>query len=316
MINAGILGINAETEKYLDPLREMGTFRLVGLHDTDDESVLKLREKFGVKIFDHPDELLEKADALITTPQFNTFNHLKSVLRLSKHVFIDPPIKYNSKENKELINLSEEAEVIVQVGYRHRYNPAFMAARPFISRKVKMIQTSRMLPYNKKSCIHPVNDLLLLDIDNILSVINSRVKKISAYATSSEKSTPDVVFAIIEFHNGCTANLTAGTISTEEIQKAVFYNPDNFVEIDYRRQKANICYKDFSPQKSLFEEESDDLTREQIPVKNANEIEDELLAFSRSILNMDAPDVNLENTSQTMAIVREINNQIKLTSNC
>ena len=88
------------------------------------------------------------------------------------------------------------------------------------------------------------------------------------------------------------------------------------MEINYKTQNAHLCYKDYNPQKSIFGEENDDLTREYIPVKNANEIEDELLAFSRSILNMDTAEVNLENTSQTMSIVREINNQIKLTINC
>jgi len=316
MIKAGILGTDEDITHYLDLLNQLNTFQIVGLHDINQERVLDIRKHYGIKIFLHPEDLFEHVDALITTSGYNSYTCLKSALRNSKHIFIGKPGDYSISETRDLINLSDEAEVVVQVGFPHRYNPAFLAARPFIHPRVRMIQTRRMTAYNESRPVHPVNDLMLHDVDNILSVVRSNIRKISAYGVSTNKQSPEVVNAFIEFHNGCIANLTASGISGHEEQSAVFYNPSDYIEIDFINQAAFRYSKDKDGDISLFGENKNNMNCDPIPVKNANVVADELEAFSKSILQAMSPEVSLENTSRTMAVIREINSRLKLTSNC
>ncbi len=316
MIKAGIMGTDEHIESYLDLLKQLNSYHLVGLHDVNDERVLDIHKKHGIRIFPHPDELLDEVDALITTSGFNSYQYLRTALRKSKHVFIEKPGEYSVSQTQELINLSDEAEVVVQMGFRHRYNPAFTAARPFIDPQVRMIQTKRMLPFTENSILDPLHDILLHDVDNILSVVNSNIRKISAYGISTNEQRPDVVNAFIEFHNGCIANLTASTISGTETQEAIFFNPRDYIEVDFKNHRASRYSKRSENNMSLFGETKNDLNCEHIPVKNANEAADELDAFSRSILKLSRPEINLENTSRTMAVIREIKSRLKLTANC
>ncbi|MEA3446997.1 MAG: Gfo/Idh/MocA family oxidoreductase [Bacteroidota bacterium] len=316
MIKAGILGTDEHIESYLDLLKQLNSFHLVGLHDINDDKVLDIHKKYGVRIFTHPDELFNEVDALITTTGFNSYQCLRNALRQSKHIFIEKPAEYSINQTRELINLSDEAEVVVQLGFRHRYNPAFLAARPFIDPQVRMIQARRMLTHKEDRILDPVQDIMLHDVDNILSVVNSNIRKISAYGISTNEKRPDVVNAFIEFHNGCIANLTASTIAGTETQDAVFYNPKDYIEVDFKHHKASRYSKRSDNNMTLFGENKNDLNCEHIPVKNANVMADELEAFSRSILKISNPEVSLENTSRTMAVIREIKSRLKLTANC
>ncbi|MEA1875118.1 MAG: Gfo/Idh/MocA family oxidoreductase [Bacteroidota bacterium] len=317
MIKAGILGSHEKTDEYLSLLNTMNTFKLIGIHDLDDKRVMDVNKRHGLKIFTHPDELVQEVDALFAAPGFNSYENLRNALRKSKHVFIDPPLNYNNQETRNLISLSDEADVVVHIGFSHRYNPAFLAARPFISPQVRMIHAHSMKQYvEENKSIHPVNDIMIHDIDNILSVVNAEIKKISAYGMSTSNASPDVVNAIIEFHNGCIANLTASKISSTDLKQIIFYNPENYVEIDMLKHKAYRYSKNRDADMPLFSENINDLVKECIPVKNANEIEDEFSAFSNSILEMKSPEISLENTGQTMQVIQEINSKIKLTSNC
>ncbi|MDA3911449.1 MAG: Gfo/Idh/MocA family oxidoreductase [Bacteroidales bacterium] len=317
MIKAGILGSHEKTDEYLNLLNSMNTFKLIGIHDLDDKRIIDVKNRHGLKIYTHPDDLVQEADALFAAPGFNSYENLRNALRKSKHVFIDPPLNYNKQETRNLISLSDEADVVVHIGFPHRYNPAFLAARPFISPRVRMIHAHSMKQYvEENNKIHPVNDIMIHDIDNILSVVNSEIRKISAYGMSTSNASPDVVNAIIEFHNGCIANLTASKISATDLKQITFYNPANYVAIDMLKHKAYRYSKNSDAEMPLFSENFSDLVRECIPVKNANEIEDEFNAFSNSILHMKSPEISLENTSQTMRVIQEINSKIKLTSNC
>jgi predicted dehydrogenase len=317
MIKAGILGSHEYTDEYLKQLKHMNTFSVVGIHDTNDERTINISRQHGVKLFLHPDDLLNEVDAIFTAPGFNSYQCLKNALRKSKHLFVEPPLPYNSNETKELINLSEEAEVIVQIGFKHRYNPAFLAAQPFISPQVRMIHTHHLKEYKQDDILtHPVNDLMIHDIDNILSVVNSEIRKISAYGMSTSNTIPDVVNAIIEFHNGCIANLTASKISSRNVKKAVFYNLNDYVSIDMLNFSVYRFSKASDVNLPIFSENFSNLIKESIPVKNANELEDEFNAFSNSILKLHASEISLENTNRTMRVVEEINSKIKLTSNC
>jgi predicted dehydrogenase len=283
----------------------------------DIEKAKHANTNHGVKIYTHPDELYNDVDALFAAPGYNSYKQLRTALRKSKHVFIDPPLQYSNLETRELINLSEEADVVVQIGFKHRYNPAFLAARPFISPNVRMIHTHSLKEYCAgDNHTHPVNDIMIHDIDNILSIVHSEIRKISAYGMSTSNSSPDVVNAIIEFHNGCIANLTASKIAAKNIQKAVFYNFGDYISIDMLNHKVYKYAKSTDTDRPIFSKNFGGLIRECLPVKNANELEDEFMAFSNSILHMKNPDISLENTSRTMHVIQEINTKIKLTSNC
>ncbi len=316
MIKAGILGSHNNIKEHLSLLRNMPLFNIIGIHDTNVTENIELQNQHQLKIYSQPEEMFQDVDVLFTAPSFNSYQWLQNAIRKSNHLFVNPPVRYNNIETQNLIKLSDEADVVVHIGFKHRYNPAFLAAKPFINPRVRMIHVYNLKQYRNQQNINPIDDLMAHDIDNILRIVNSEIKKISAYGMSTSATSPDIVNAIIEFHNGCVANLTAGKIASRNKHSAVFYNPKDYISIDMIKNKAYRYHKNTDNDIALFSTNFSDLIQEKIPVKNANELEDEMNAFSNSILKIQRPELSLENANRTMNIIEEIKTKVKLTSNC
>lgn len=312
MIKTGILTNTSRYDNFLSMLSDINTFKIIG---TCNGIPIQNYESF--RRFSSYDELLDNVDAVIADAEHNNFDLLRSAIRRSKHIFAEPPFPYSMRQTSELIDLCEEAEIVFQIGFKHRFNPAFLAAKPFISNDIRMLQTQRFIVpeknYHKKSVIM---DLMIHDIDIVLSQIRSNIKKINAYAVSTTHSSPDVANALIEFDNGCIANLTASRIASKNKHKAIFFNPNNYIDLDYLNYSAKLIHKENQSDTSLFHQKQSGMIIESIPVKNANETADEFRAFSQAILSQSAAEVSLENSYKTMEVAREIMDKIKLTSNC
>lgn len=241
MLKIGVLGAGHLGKIHIKCIRELKQFELVGFYDPNQETAENVEKEFGLKRFSSLHEIIDAVDVVdIVTPTISHFDCASESLKKSKHVFIEKPIVTTPQEARELIKIAEEANVKVQVGHVERFNPAFLAAKDSIQNPM-FIETHRLAQFNPRGTDVPVIlDLMIHDIDIILSVVKSNVKKISASGVPIVSDTPDIANARIEFDNGCVANLTASRISLKNMRKSRFFQRDAYISVDFLTKEMEI----------------------------------------------------------------------------
>lgn len=241
MLKIGVLGAGHLGKIHLKCIRGIEDYELVGFYDPNAETSSMVEQEFGIKKFDSLQEIISAVDVIdIVTPTVSHFDCASESLKNSKHVFIEKPIVTTPAEATELIKIAEEANVKVQVGHVERFNPAFLAAAGSIKNPM-FIETHRLAQFNPRGTDVPVVlDLMIHDIDIILSVVKSNVKKISASGVPIVSDTPDIANARIEFENGCVANLTASRISLKNMRKSRFFQRDAYISVDFLTKEMEI----------------------------------------------------------------------------
>jgi predicted dehydrogenase len=241
MLKIGVLGAGHLGKIHIKCIKEIKDYKLIGFNDPDDANAEKVEKEFGVKRFLSLDELVDAVDVVdIVTPTVSHFDCASTALRKFRHVFIEKPIVTTLEEAKELIKIAGEANVKVQVGHVERFNPAFLAAEPYFN-KPMFIETHRLAQFNPRGTDVPVIlDLMIHDIDIILSVVNSNIRKISASGVAVVSDTPDIANARIEFDNGCVANLTASRISIKNMRKSRFFQRDAYISVDFLTKELEV----------------------------------------------------------------------------
>jgi predicted dehydrogenase len=221
------------------------------------------------------------------------------MMRRGKHVFIEKPVTSTPDEAAKLMKLVEEARVVAQVGHVERFNPAFLAVADR-NLQPMFIEGHRLAPWNPRGAdVSVVHDLMIHDLDIVLKLVNSGIKRVSANGVAVISDTPDICNARIEFHNGCVANLTASRISTKQMRRLRLFQRDAYVTLDFLDKKAEIFnVADAAPAEGGFVEmEMDGRKRYLLPempeVAAVNAIEEELKAFAKAILRNDPPAVSL-----------------------
>ena len=177
MLKIGVIGAGHLGETHIKLLKEINDFELVGFYDADDLYKQTVAQALHVKSFDSVEELIATVDVIdIVKPSISHFDYAVSAIKQSKHVFIEKPVTKTVEEAKQLLELAEEANVKVQVGHVERFNPAFIAALPYLSNPM-FIETHRMIEFDaKKADIPVVMDLMSHDLDIVLSVVKSNIK--------------------------------------------------------------------------------------------------------------------------------------------
>src|SRR5690606_2928348 len=191
---------------------------LVGFYDPNKENAEKVKKELGFKSFDSISDLIQEADIVdIVTPTLSHYDCAKQAIQAGKHVFLEKPIANSVEEAEEIIQLAKQYNVKGQVGHVERFNPAFLAAKNKIQNPM-FIETHRLAEFNPRGTDVPVVlDLMIHDIDAILSVVKSEVKEIHASGVSVISDSPDIANARIEFSNGCVANITSSRISLKNM---------------------------------------------------------------------------------------------------
>ncbi len=241
MLKIGVLGAGHLGKIHIKCIKEIDKFELAGFYDPNTETAAKVATEFGLRRFDTLHQIIDAVDVVdIVTPTISHFDCASESLKKSKHIFIEKPIVASPEEALELIKISEEAGVKVQIGHVERFNPAFLAARPHIDNPM-FIETHRLAQFNPRGTDVPVIlDLMIHDIDIVLSVVKSNVKKISASGVPIISDTPDIANARIEFDNGCVANLTASRISLKNMRKSRFFQRDAYISVDFLEKEVEI----------------------------------------------------------------------------
>jgi predicted dehydrogenase len=325
MLKIGVLGAGHLGKIHIRLLKELSdVFELVGFVDQSDENARKVMDEYGISRFSSIQELIEQVDCIdVVTPTLAHYDCAVQSLRNSRHVFIEKPVTETVEEARQLIRLAREANVKVQVGHVERFNPAFQAAVPYLT-KPMFIETHRLAQFNPRGTdVSVVLDLMIHDLDIILSVVKSGIKRISASGVAVVSDTPDITNARIEFDNGCVANLTASRISMKNMRKSRFFQKDAYISVDFLdRQLEVVRMEDVQGEADPFDvvlelgngRPAKKILFDKPELPEINAIKEELHAFAFSILNDVMPPVPLEAGALALEVAHQIIEKININS--
>lgn len=322
MLKIGVVGAGHLGKIHIRLLLELvNEYELVGFFDPNDEIASDVIEKFGIHRFETFDALITQVDCVdIVTPTFAHFEPASLALKNSKHVFIEKPITETTDEAKALMLLAREANVKVQVGHVERFNPAFQAAVPYFNKPL-FIETHRLAQFNPRGTDVPVVlDLMIHDLDIILSVVNSGIKRISASGVAVVSDTHDITNARIEFDNGCVANLTASRISMKNMRKSRFFQKDAYISVDFLTKELEVVRMEDvegepNPLDVVFDLGPGKPTKkiyfDKPELEEINAIKEELRTFHEAIVQDQTPIVSIEDGYNALDVAHRILEKLK-----
>ena len=240
MIKVGIVGVGHLGEIHLKLILSSINFDLIGFYEINKEKADLISKKYQVKFFNTLKDLSESIQAvIISTPTIHHHEIATFFLQKNIHVFIEKPITTNIKEANELVQLAEYNKLVGQVGHVERFNGAFTEVENLLD--PMFIEAHRLSNYPARGTdVSVILDLMIHDIDIILSIVKSKVSNVSANGTKIISSSPDIANARIEFENGCVANLTASRISLKKLRKMRIFQSDSYISIDFDKSKSEI----------------------------------------------------------------------------
>ena len=322
-LRIGVLGAGHLGKIHIKLIKEIPEYELIGHFDPNKENSREAAEKFGSTPFASIDELIDEVDVVdVVTPTLNHFECAEKAVRSSKHLFIEKPITNTLDEARSLRRLAEEANVKVQVGHVERFNPAFMKARPNLNQPM-FIESHRLAEFNPRGTdVSVVLDLMIHDIDLILSVVRSNVKKISASGVAVVSEQPDIANARIEFDNGCVANLTASRISMKNMRKSRFFQRDAYIAVDMLEKEVEIVTMTSVDEPDPFAVNLElgngkgykQISFDKPEIEPNNAIKDELASLAACILNDGTPAVTVEDGYLALDVAYKIIEQFRTSS--
>ncbi|OBX22806.1 MULTISPECIES: Gfo/Idh/MocA family protein [Bizionia] len=318
MIKAGVLGAGHLGKIHLRLLNQSDKYELVGFYDADEENAKKVEAEFGYKYFNSIEALIAAVDMVdIVTPTLSHYDCAKKAIAQGKHIFIEKPITNTVEEAEEIRELLAQHNIRGQVGHVERFNPAFIAVKDKIENPM-FIEAHRLAEFNPRGTDVPVVlDLMIHDIDIILSVVKSKVKSVSASGVSVISDTPDIANARIEFENGCVANLTASRISLKNMRKTRFFQRDAYISVDFLEKKCEVVKMKDAPEIpgdfDMVLQNAEGIKKQiyfdNPEVTNNNAILDELETFADAINNNTTPVVTLHDGTEALRVATMIIDQ-------
>ena len=317
MLKIGVAGAGHLGKIHIKILKELSSiYELVGFYDPDETLTKEVEAAFGVTSFETVQSLIDKVDCLaVITATLSHFEVAKIAIQARKHVFIEKPLTETIDEAKKLQKLVQEADVIAQVGHVERFNPGFIAARNYIDHPM-FIETHRLAQFNPRGTDVPVVlDLMIHDLDIILSVVNSNVKKVSASGVSVISDSHDIANARVEFDNGCVANITASRISLKNMRKTRFFQRDAYISVDFLNKDAEVFeMEDVKGETDPFDlilDLGENKPKKKILIDKpeivpTNAIQEELISFHNCILDHNQPPVSIDDGVTAMELAHRI----------
>jgi predicted dehydrogenase len=313
MLKIGVFGTGHLGKFHLNNWKEIPGVAITGFFDPNDRTAKEVEEKYGLKRFTSEDELIAASDAIdVVTPTQHHFHLCEKAIKKGKHVFVEKPMAHTMAEAKSLLQLAQESKVKFQVGHVERFNPAFLAAKD-LDLNPMFIEVHRLAQFNPRGTeVSVILDLMIHDIDVILSLVKSEVKNIYASGVAVMTDTPDIANVRIEFNNGCVANLTSSRISMKKMRKIRLFQKDAYIGIDFLDKKTEVIKLKQPSDENVFAFDIETpngtktiaIANPQVPEVNA--IKRELEEFVAAINNNTQPIVNEIDGYRAMEVAHQI----------
>ncbi len=324
MQRIGIIGVGHFGKYHIKAIKEIPGYKLAGFYDIDEVTSKFVEQEYGVRSYPSYESLLADVDVIdIVVPTVSHFECAVEAIRKQKHLFIEKPVTNSLEDAETLLKLAEEASVKVQVGHIERFNPAFLSAVPYILNPM-FIEIHRLQPFtNRSTDVSVILNLMIHDIDIVLSTVNSNLKKISASGVKVVTRTPDLANARLEFDNGCVANITASRISLTNIRRSRFFQKDTSITVDFLNKTSEIIRmrdltdnleRSDSGSSHDFIDSPKELFAERPEVIPNNAIKEELISFLKSIEENTSPLVTLDDGVKALQVAQKIIEKIKLSN--
>lgn len=312
-LKVGLIGAGYLGKFHLSNWKEIEGVHLVGFFDPDPVNAKEVAEKFGIPAFPDGESLLEACDAIdITAPTDHHIEWCEAAIKKGKHVFVEKPLAATMEEARRIVKLTHESGIKLQVGHVERFNPAFLAVKD-LGLKPLFIEVHRLAQFNPRGTeVSVILDLMIHDIDIILSLVKSDVKNISASGVAVLTETPDIANVRIEFDNGCVANLTSSRISMKKMRKIRLFQKDAYIGIDFLDKKAEVIRLKGEEDTQSFNFDIDTPAgKKTIAIANpsvpeVNAIKAELTSFKNAILNNTKPEVSEMDGLMAMEVAHQI----------
>ncbi len=320
MVRIGVFGVGHLGRIHVKLLQEIPGYEIIGFYDPDDKNAERAISEFGIKRFDSGKKLIESCDALdIVSPTITHYQIAHDAIKKFKHIFIEKPLSSNLDEARDLVSLVDEARIKAMVGHVERFNPAILSLNKK-SIKPVFIEVHRLAEFNPRGTdVSVVLDLMIHDIDIILSLVKANVKRVSASGVAIVSKSPDIANARIEFDNGCVANLTASRISVKNMRKMRVFQPGAYISMDFLKKKSDIFrIEEKMPvdnglqhlEIELADTSKRYITYETPEKKEVNAIKMELELFHKSITQNKPVAVSVQDGFNAMDIAHQILDKI------
>jgi predicted dehydrogenase len=303
-IKLGVIGVGHLGQYHVKNLVTLSDVELVGIVDTNSQRAQEIGHRYNVPVYPDYHDLVGKVDGVtIVVPTIYHHEVGKFFLEKGIHTLLEKPITSTLKEASELVRLSKENQVILQVGHVERFNAGLIKLKEYIKNPM-FIEGHRLAPFDPRvKDIGVVMDLMIHDIDIVLSLIKSEIKQIDAVGVKVLTPHEDIANARITFQNGCIANLTASRISPQKMRKIRLFQEDGYFSLDYMKPELEIYRKvattsgvTILPEKIVFD---------------VNEsLKRELESFVQSIQEGKPPLVTGEKGKDALEVALEITEQI------
>jgi predicted dehydrogenase len=291
MLKVGVFGVGHLGKFHLNNWKEINGIELVGFYDPDDDAAKEVSDKYQLPRFLDADALIDACDLIdVVAPTDQHFTCCEKAIRKGKHVFVEKPLASTMDEARQLVKLAAESGIKLQVGHVERFNPAFLAIKDMVLNPM-FIEVHRLAQFNPRGTeVSVILDLMIHDIDIILSIVKSDVKNISASGVGVMTETPDIANVRIEFDNGCVANLTSSRISMKKMRKIRLFQKDSYIGIDFLNKKTEVIRLKQPQDSNVFAFDIETPSgKKTIAMANpivpeVNAIKEELTAFRDAIL--------------------------------
>jgi predicted dehydrogenase len=321
-LKVGVIGVGHLGSLHAKMYAQIPSVELIGVADTDPARAAKIAAEHGCRAFGSPGELLGAAKAVsVATPTSTHFEIAKLAIGRGVHVFIEKPVTTTTTEAAELIRLAKESRVKVQVGHIERFNPALLAIEKYDLHPM-FVESHRLAQFNPRGTdVAVVLDLMIHDIDIILSLVRSGVRKIEANGIAVVSDSIDIANARIQFENGCVANVTASRISQRKMRKMRLFQRDAYISVDFSEGMAEVFRlvdeNDPSVRATMMlgaitqGTKQRKIVYEQPEVKEVNALKYELELFADAIQHDKEPVVTAEEGMNALTIANQIMESIR-----
>lgn len=319
MLRIGVLGAGHLGKIHLKCIGNLADrYDLVGFFDPSPDVRRAVSNEFGIKPFESEDDLIAQVDVVdVVAPTHEHYRLVQKALAAGKHVFTEKPVTQSVEEAIALKKMVDETGLKLQVGHVERYNPAFLAIQP-LNPQPMFVEGHRLAQFNPRGTdVSVVHDLMIHDIDILVSLIPYEVADVHASGVSVVSEQPDICNARVEFVNGAVANLTASRISLKNMRKLRMFQRDAYLSVDFLQKKSEMVrlYHEDPGLDDAYPFELKETSKwiqiQQPEVEPNNAIEEELKSFHGAISENRTPDVTIDEAVASMKIVQKILNAIE-----